>query len=121
MQRHILDNLLLLMHITFRHRYVLLGLEVEFRGVGVAAADALAGARVGFDVDDVADGDALFLDCFVDGGVETEFFGAFARFQADEEVGDGAAVAAEGVFGFFGGELDYFAFVDFFCFANAEA
>lgn len=34
---------------------------------------------------------------------------------------DGAAVAAEGVFGFFGREFDDFAFVDFFGFLDAEA
>ena len=34
---------------------------------------------------------------------------------------DGAAVAAEGVFGFFGGQLGDFAFVDFFGFFDAEA
>lgn len=120
-QRHVLHDLLLLVHLALGDGHVFFGLEVELGGVGVAAADALDGAGVGFDVDYVAGGDALFLDAFVDARVEAELFGALAALEADDDVGDGFAVAAERVFGFFGGEVGDFAFVDFFGFFDAEA
>lgn len=120
MQRHILHNLLLLMHIPLWHGHVLLRLEVEFRGVGVRAADPLAGARVGFNVDDVADRDALLLYGLVDGGVEAQLLGAFAGLEPDEEVADGPSVAAEWVLRFLGCELNDLALVHLLCLPHAQ-
>jgi hypothetical protein len=69
------------MHVALWHRYVFLRFQIEFCRVRVTSAYALDGARVGFDVDYVAETDAFFLDGFVDGGVEAEFFGAAGGFE----------------------------------------
>lgn len=119
-QRDVLHNLLLLVHIPLRDRHVLLRLEVELGGIGVGPPDPFHRARVRLDVDDVAEAHALLLDRFVDGWVQAQLLGAAVGFQRYEEVCDCAAVAAERVFGFFGRQLGDFAFVDLFCFAHAE-
>jgi hypothetical protein len=65
-QRHILDNLLLLVYVALRYWNVFLGLEVELGGIGVRAADALYSSSIGFDVDDVSKPNAFLLYRFVD-------------------------------------------------------
>lgn len=65
-ERHVLHDLLLLVDVAFGDGYVFLGLEIELGCKGVAATDSLDGARIGFNVDDIADADAFLLDGFVD-------------------------------------------------------
>jgi hypothetical protein len=93
-KRHVLHDLLLLVHVALGHGHVLLGLEVELGRVRVAAPDALDGASVGLDVDDVPDAHALLLDRLEDARVQAQLLGALGRLESDEEVGDGAPVGA---------------------------
>lgn len=53
-QRHVLHNLLALVHVALGQRHVLLGLKVELGRIRVAAAHTAHRAAVGLDVDDVA-------------------------------------------------------------------
>ena len=69
MQRDILHNLLLLMHIPLRHRHILLRLKIKLRSVRIRTTHAFHGTSIGFDVDDVAEADAFLLDGFVDAGI----------------------------------------------------
>ena len=53
-ERDVLDHLAPLVHVALGQRDVLVGLEVEAAGVGLAAAEAADRARGGLEVDDVA-------------------------------------------------------------------
>mmetsp|Transcript_25460 Transcript_25460/g.79791 ORF Transcript_25460/g.79791 Transcript_25460/m.79791 type:complete len:396 (-) Transcript_25460:372-1559(-) len=110
-ERHVLDHLLLLVHVPLWQRHVLLRLEVKLCGVGVGASDPLDGARVGLDVDDVARRDLLLLDRLVDGRVQLELLGALCRLEAEDQVRHGLAVPAERVLRLLGGELGHLALV----------
>jgi len=70
-QSHVLDDLLLLVHVPFRYRYVLLSFEVELRSVSIRPTDPFARTGVGFDVNHIPDRDAFLLYRFVDGRVES--------------------------------------------------
>lgn len=120
MQSNILDNLLLLVNIALGHRHVLLSLKIELGGVSIRAADALDGAGVGLDVNDITQAHALLLDSFVNGGVQAELLRALCRLQHDDQVRDGAAVAAERVLCLLGRELRDLALVHLLRFANAQ-
>ena len=78
-QRHVLDDLLALMHVSLWQRHVLLSLEIELGREGVAAADALDRARVRLDVDHVARRHLLLLQGLVDARVELELLRALGR------------------------------------------
>lgn len=84
MQRHILHDLLLLMHLALGDGHVFLSFQIKLRSVCVGAADTLARSGVCFDVYDVSNSDFFFLDSFVDGRVETEFLSASCRFETDD-------------------------------------
>jgi len=71
-QGDVLDNLLLFVNIALGNGHILFGLEVELGCVRVAAADSLDSAGCGLDVNDIADGNFLLLDVFVDRRVEFE-------------------------------------------------
>lgn len=113
MQRDVLHNLLLLVHLSLRDGHILLRLQIKLSRVGIAPADPLHGARVGLDVDDVSDSYALFLYTLVDTWVKAQLLGSFGGLEADNNVRDSFSVAAERVFGLLGGEVCDFAFVDF--------
>lgn len=66
MESDVLHDLLFLVNIAFGNGNVLVGLEIEFGGIGIAAANAFAGACIGLDINDVANADTLFLHGFVD-------------------------------------------------------
>jgi hypothetical protein len=85
-QRDVLDDLAALVHLALGQRHVGLGLEVELGGVGVAAADALDGARRGLDVDDVAELHALLDERLVDRGVEAQLLAALGGLERDDDV-----------------------------------
>ena len=53
-QRDVLDHLAPLVHVALGQGHVLVGLEVEAAGMGLAAAEAADGAGGGLEVDDVA-------------------------------------------------------------------
>lgn len=108
------------MHLPFRNGHILLRLQVKLGRISIAPADPLHGARVGLDVDDVSDGNSLLLNTLVDARVKSQLLGPFCGLETDDDVRDGLAVAAERVFGFLGGEVGNFAFVDFFCFLYPE-
>lgn len=86
MQRYILHNLLLLVHVALGYRDVLLSLEIELSRVGIRTSDALYRARVGLDVDDVAQTNALLLYRLVYRWVESQLLGALCGFEVDEEM-----------------------------------
>lgn len=109
------------MHLPLRNRHVLLRLEVKLRRIRVAPSNPLHGTRVGLNVDDIPDRDPLLLDALVDARIKTELLSTLTGLETDNDVGNSLAVATEGVFGFLGGQICYFAFVDFFSFFYAEA
>jgi hypothetical protein len=117
----VLDDLLLLVDVTLRQGDVFLGLEVKFGRVGVGPANALDRARIGLDVDHVADDDALLLDGLENCRVEAELFGALDGFEADDDVANRLAVARERVLGLGGRELDNLALVDLLGLLDAQA
>ena len=55
MERHILDDLLLLVNVSLGKLDVMVGLQVEVRGELVRATDSLDIASIGLDIDDVSD------------------------------------------------------------------
>lgn len=120
-QRHVLDHLLLLVHVALGHRHVLLGLEIKLRGVRVRAAHALDGTRVGLDVDDVAQAHALLLDGFVDGRVQAQLLCALGRLQHHDEVRNRAAVATKRVLRLLGRELRHLALINLLRLADTQA
>mmetsp|Transcript_49617 Transcript_49617/g.153228 ORF Transcript_49617/g.153228 Transcript_49617/m.153228 type:complete len:477 (-) Transcript_49617:120-1550(-) len=120
-QGDVLDDLLLLVDVTFGQGHELVCLEVGVRGVGIAAADALDGAGGGLDVDDVADGDLLLLDRLVDGGVELELLRALHALEGEDDVRDGLAVAAERVVGLLSAQLGDLALVHLLVLLDQQA
>lgn len=68
-QRHVLNNLLLLVHVALRKGDVLLGFQIVLKGEAVGATLALDGAAVGLNIDDVANLDLFLLQALVNGGV----------------------------------------------------
>jgi len=65
-QCDILNNLLLLVYISFGDWYILLGLQIKFRCVCIRSANALACSSVCFNVDDIPNRDSLLLYGLVD-------------------------------------------------------
>ena len=104
-ERHVLHNLLLLMHVALGEGHVLLRLEIELGGECVRAAHTLHRARVRLNVDDVAGEYLLLLDGVVDSRVELELLGAFGRLEPDDHVRHNLAVATHGRLALFRGEL----------------
>ena len=119
-QRHVLDDFLLFVHVALGQRHVLLGFQVKLRRVVVAAADAFDGARRGFNVNDVADLHLFLLQAFVNGRVQLEVFHALHRLQPHHDVGHGLAVAAQRVFRLLRHQLRHFPFVHLLGFLDAQ-
>lgn len=46
---------------------------------------------------------------------------AFARFQTDDDVADGFAVATHGILGLAGGQLSHLAFIHLLCFFDSQS
>eukprot|EP00756_Hemistasia_phaeocysticola_P008403 Hpha_TRINITY_DN14610_c2_g17::TRINITY_DN14610_c2_g17_i1::g.48399::m.48399 len=107
----VLDDLLLLVHITLGHRHVLLRLQVEFRGKAVRASNAPHRTAAGLDVDHVTHLHALLLDALIDGCVELQLFRALARLQPNNDVRDGLPVPSKGVLNLLWGDLGDLALV----------
>lgn len=120
MQRHILDNFLLLVDLSLRHGHVFLSFKIELGGIGVGPSDTLAGSSIRFDVNDVSHGDSLLLNGFVDAGVQAQLLGALSGLQADDQMADRASVSSQRVLRLFGGQFRDFTFVYFLGFANTE-
>ena len=59
-----------------------------------------------------ADNKNIYLYGFVDGGVELELLRAFGRLEADDQVRDGLAKAADGVLSLDRAQLRHLAFVN---------
>mmetsp|Transcript_21276 Transcript_21276/g.53586 ORF Transcript_21276/g.53586 Transcript_21276/m.53586 type:complete len:495 (-) Transcript_21276:8-1492(-) len=104
---HVLDDLLLLVHVALGEGDVLLRLEVILCRVRVRPAHPLDRPRVCLDVDDVSDRHLLLLDRLVDAGVELELLGPLGRLQADDDVRHRLAVPPEGVLRLLGRDLDH--------------
>mmetsp|Transcript_4644 Transcript_4644/g.14330 ORF Transcript_4644/g.14330 Transcript_4644/m.14330 type:complete len:323 (-) Transcript_4644:2-970(-) len=120
MERNVLHDLLLLVHVALGQRHILLRLEVKLGGVGVRTADALDGARVGFDVDDVARCDLLLLDGLVDGRVELQLLRPLGRLEADHHMRDGLAIPSKGALRLLGNQLGNLALVDLLGLLDAQ-
>lgn len=108
------------MNFALGYGHVLLGLEIELGGKGVASSYALDSAGVCFDVDDITHPNPLLLDSLVDAGIQPQLLCSSCRSQGDHEMRYGASVVAQGVLGLFGGEFSDFALVDFFCLLHTE-
>lgn len=119
-QRHILDDFLLLVDLSLRYGHVFLSFKIELGGVGVGPSDTLAGSSIRFDVNDVSHGDTLLLDSLVDAGVQAQLLGTLGGLQTDDEMADRASVSSQRVLRLFGGEFRHFTFVYFLRFANTE-
>ena len=80
-ERHVLHNLLLLMHITLGPRHVLLGLAVELGGVGVGPAAALPGAVITPAFKEIRDGQPKMISFMA-----KRARGRMARFIVEERL-----------------------------------
>lgn len=81
------------------------------RSIDVATAHSLDGATVGFNVNDVPHGHALLLEGLVDGGVQAQLLDALGALEAQRHLGDGLAVAPEGILRLLGDNLSHLALV----------
>ena len=77
-------------------------------------------SRVGFDVDDISDSNTLLLNAFVDAGIESELLRSLDRFESDDDVRDGLAVAGERVLRLCWGQLDDLSLIDLLGFLDTQ-
>ena len=120
-ERDVLHDLLLLVHVALRQRHVLLGLEVEFGRVGVAPAHALHGSGIGLDVHDVADAHPLLRESLVYRRIELQRLAPLRGFERDDHVGDGPAVPAQRVLRLLDGQFGHLALVHLLRLTYAQA
>ncbi|KAI6757673.1 hypothetical protein HG531_003498 [Fusarium graminearum] len=93
-QRNILYDFLLLVHLALGNGHILLRLEIEFRSIGVRSSDSFAGTGVRFDIDNIADCNSLLLDRLVDTRVEAKLLLSLCALESNQQRADGLAVAA---------------------------
>mmetsp|Transcript_6623 Transcript_6623/g.19045 ORF Transcript_6623/g.19045 Transcript_6623/m.19045 type:complete len:276 (-) Transcript_6623:302-1129(-) len=120
-QRHVLNDGLLLVDVSLWDRDVFLRLQVELGGEGIGPAHPFDGPAVGLDVDDVAHGDSLPGQRVVDGGVELEGLAALGGFQAQYDVRDRSAVSSQRILGFFDRQFRHLPLVDFLPFLDPQS
>jgi hypothetical protein len=83
-QSDILHNVLLLVHIAFGHRHVLLGLQIEFCRERIATANPLDCTSVGLNVYNISNAHSLLLDRLVNAGVQSELLRSSRTPQCDQ-------------------------------------
>mmetsp|Transcript_6282 Transcript_6282/g.18359 ORF Transcript_6282/g.18359 Transcript_6282/m.18359 type:complete len:351 (+) Transcript_6282:612-1664(+) len=113
-ERHVLDDLLLLVHVSLGQGHVLLRLKIKLCRVGVGSPDALHRPARGFNVDHISHGDLLLLDGLVDLWVETKRLAALGCLESNLHVRNRSAVASERILRLLRCELGDLALVDFF-------
>mmetsp|Transcript_35132 Transcript_35132/g.76917 ORF Transcript_35132/g.76917 Transcript_35132/m.76917 type:complete len:349 (-) Transcript_35132:43-1089(-) len=107
----VLYDLLLLVHVTLRHRHVFLSLQIKLSGVGVGPPDALHCPAVGLNVDHVSRVDLLALQPLVNTGSQLQGLRPLCGLQANEHTRHGLAVPSR-IGLLLGGQLGHFTFVD---------
>mmetsp|Transcript_20953 Transcript_20953/g.54113 ORF Transcript_20953/g.54113 Transcript_20953/m.54113 type:complete len:348 (-) Transcript_20953:545-1588(-) len=120
MEGHILHDLLLLMHLSFWYRYVLLCLKVILGGVRVRAPNSLYCPAVCLDVDDITDGNLFFLQPFINARIKLQLLATLSCLQPNEDVRDALAVA-NSIITFDRGELGYLSLVYLLVLLDAKA
>lgn len=121
MQRHILNDFLLLVDVSLRDGNVLLGLEIVLGGIGVGSAHALDSATCSLDVDHITDGDLLFLNVLVYARIELELLLSLSGLETHNDRADDLAIAAMRVFDFLWGNLSDFSFPNLLGLLDSEA
>jgi len=119
-KRHILNNLLLLVNISFRDWNIFLSLKIVFSGVRIRSTDSLDSTAGGFNINDISDSYFLLLDIFVDAGVKFELLLTLCRFETNYDSIDNFAVPSMRIFLLLGGNLGDFTFPDFFSLFDSQ-
>mmetsp|Transcript_72019 Transcript_72019/g.154140 ORF Transcript_72019/g.154140 Transcript_72019/m.154140 type:complete len:378 (+) Transcript_72019:146-1279(+) len=120
-QCDVLNNFLLLVNVALGHWHVLVGFQVELRGVGVAAAYAPGHATASLDVDDIAHSHLLFLQTFINLRGQLQCLLTLCGLQANHHSGDLLGVATSRIWALLRGQLCDLSLVDLLGLLNADA
>jgi hypothetical protein len=121
MKRHILHNLLLLVHLALGDRHILLRLEIELRSVGVGPSHALASARVGLDVDDISHRNALLLNSLIDTRIQPQLLHPLRTLQPNQQRTNRLSITPQRVLRLFRRQLRHLSLIHLLRLSYAEA
>ena len=81
----------------------------------------LDGSIVGFDINDIANGDLFLLNAFINAGVQLELLRALHRLESNDDMRHRLSVAAQWVFRLDGRQFSDFTFVHLLDFLDSKA
>mmetsp|Transcript_15658 Transcript_15658/g.28470 ORF Transcript_15658/g.28470 Transcript_15658/m.28470 type:complete len:203 (+) Transcript_15658:476-1084(+) len=120
MQRYILHYLLLFVHVALWKWDILFCLQIKLGGKRITSTHTFHSSRVGFNVNDISHGHALFRQGIMNGWIETKRFGSLGCLEANDHVRNGSPVPTQGIFRLFHGKFNDFSFIHFFGLTNSK-